>query len=164
MFNECSAPVPHANLFLVGLSQPSPAEMLPDDVLLNIFRHYIHDSPQVWPTPTYICRRWRQTVLNSPLGLGLRLYCTHGKPVLRALDYFPPVPLIVSYGGSPRLYPPAPEDEENIMAALRQSDRVESISLTVTNTLVEKLSEISEPFSSRKTCYFVRRRPAADPT
>lgn len=45
------------------------------------------------------------------------------------------------------LGPPAPEDQWNIMAALKQSDRVVSISLTVTNWLLEGLSTISEPFS-----------------
>ena len=43
--------------------------------------------------------------------------------------------------------PPATEDEDNIMAALKQSDRVISISLIVTSTLLEKLSSIGSPFS-----------------
>jgi hypothetical protein len=45
------------------------------------------------------------------------------------------------------LDPPSPEDEESIMIALKQSDRVVSISLTVTNSLLEKLSAITEPFA-----------------
>ena len=40
---------------------------------------------------------------------------------------------------------PAPEDEENIIFTLKQVDRVCSISLTVTNSLLEKLTAISEP-------------------
>jgi hypothetical protein len=54
---------------------------------------------------------------------------------------------MIQYGGSPNLDPLAPEDHENIIAALRQSGRVSSISLTVSSLLLEKLSEISEPFS-----------------
>jgi hypothetical protein len=122
-------------------------ETLSDDVLLDIFRRYMETSPQLWSTLTHICRRWREIVLLSPLGLNLRLYCTYGTPVLKSLEYFPPFPLVVNYGGSPMLGPPAPEDQENIMAALKQSDRVVSISLTVTNWLLEGLSTISEPFS-----------------
>ena len=122
-------------------------EMLSDDVFLNVFRYYQDSSPQFWSTLTHVCRRWRQIVLSSPLGLDLRLYCTYGTPVLKTLDYWPPFPLVVNYGGSPLLDPPAPEDEENIMAALKQSDRVGSISLTITNSLLENLSTISEPFS-----------------
>jgi hypothetical protein len=66
---------------------------------------------------------------------------------LKTLEFLPPFPLILKYGGSPELNPPAPEDEENIVAALKQSDQVRSVNLTVTKSLVEKLSTISEPFT-----------------
>ncbi|KAH9046388.1 hypothetical protein EDB83DRAFT_1541230 [Lactarius deliciosus] len=120
---------------------------LPDTVLLNIFRHFLSASEplQVWPTLTHVCRRWRQIVLTSPLGLHLRLCCTYGTPVLKTLDFWPPFPLIVNYGGSPILDPPAPEDEANIVAAVEQSDRVASITLTLTNSLLEKLSATAGP-------------------
>jgi hypothetical protein len=121
--------------------------MLSGDILLNIFHHYLHASPQFWHKLTLVCRRWRQIVLNSPLSLHLRLYCTYGTPVLRTLEFWPPLPLVVIYGGSPMLDPPTPEDDDNIIAALKQSGRVSSISLTVTSSLLEKLSAISEPFS-----------------
>ena len=68
-------------------------------------------------------------------------------PVSKSLDCWPSLPLVVNYGGSPILKSPAPEDEDDIMVALKQYDRVRSISLTVTNSLREKLSTISEPFS-----------------
>jgi hypothetical protein len=119
---------------------------LPNELLLDVFRRYLYTSPQRWPTLTHVCRGWRQVVLTSPLGLRLRLYCTHGTPVLTNLDFWPPFPLVLSYGGSPIRNPPAPEDNDNIMAALRQSDRVGSITLTVTNSLLKNLSTISEPF------------------
>ena len=53
----------------------------------------------------------------------------------------------MEYGGLPTLDPPVPEDEDNIITALKQSDRVISISLTVTSSLMEKLSAIEKPFS-----------------
>jgi hypothetical protein len=95
----------------------------------------------------WVCQRWRQIVLTSPLGLDLRLYCTHGTPVLKTLDIWPALPIIVQYGGVPNLDPPAPDDDDNIIAALKQFDRVSSIGLTVTNSLLKKLSAISEPFT-----------------
>ena len=122
-------------------------ESLSDDVLLNVFSHYLYASPHFWPTLTHVCRRWRQIILRSPLGLHLRLFCTHGRPVLKTLDCWPAFPIIVQYGGAPNLCPPATEDDDNIIAALKQSGRVTSISLTATRSLVEKLSAISEPFS-----------------
>jgi hypothetical protein len=121
--------------------------MLGDDILLNIFRQFLDSTPRLWPILTHVCRNWRQVILRSPLGLQLRLYCTHGTPVLKGLDCWPLVPLVINYGGSPMLNPPAHEDEDNIIAALKQFDRVHSISLTLTNSLTGKLSTISEPFS-----------------
>ena len=49
------------------------------------------------------------------------------------------------YGGVPNLNPPAPSDDDNIITALKQSGRVSSIGLTVTSSLLGKLSAISEP-------------------
>jgi hypothetical protein len=145
-------PPPHANSFGLGpFSQQVTIETLSDDILLNIFRHYLDQdldaTPRFWPTLTWVCQRWRQTVFASPLGLNLRLYCTYGTPVLKTLDCWPALPIVIQYGGSPMLDPPSPEDGDNIIAALKQSGRVSSISLTVTSSLLEKISTISEPFS-----------------
>ena len=84
---------------------------------------------------------------SSPRSLQLRLYCTYGTPVLKKLKCWPPLPLVVNYGRSLMVDPPTSEDEKNIIAALKQFDRVDSISLTITNSLLKKLSKISEPFS-----------------
>ncbi|KAN0127717.1 hypothetical protein V8E53_014494 [Lactarius tabidus] len=122
-------------------------EMLCDDILLNIFRQYLDATPRLWSILKHVCRRWQQVILRSPVGLRLRLYCTHGTPILKNLYFWPPLPLVMNYGGSRMLDPPAPEDEDNIIAALNQSDRVNSISLTLTKSLLGKLSTLSEPFS-----------------
>lgn len=106
-------------------------EMLCNDTLLDIFRQYLDATPRLWPILTHVCRRWQRVVLRSCLSLRLRLYCTHGTPVLKNLDCWPPVPLVINYGGSPMLNLPTPEDEDNIIAALKQSDRVNSIGLTL---------------------------------
>jgi hypothetical protein len=127
------------------------------DVLLNIFHHFLHAYPQIWHTLAHVCQKWRQIVLSSPLGLRLRLYCTYGTPVLKVLQCWPPFPLVLSYGGSPELDPPAPEDEESIITALEQSDRVHSISLTLTNSLLENLPKISEPLSELKELVLLSR-------
>ena len=121
--------------------------MLSDDIMLNIFRQCLSITPRIWPTLVRVCHKWRQIVLASPLSLNLRLHCTHGTPVLEALNCCLALPIVVQYGGSPNLNPPAPEDDDNIIAALKKSDRVSSISLTVTSSLTEKLSAISDPLS-----------------
>ena len=136
------------NLLRVGLfrrDRQVTIETLSDDILLNIFHHYLYPSPRIWPMLTHVCRRWRQIVLRYPLGLDLRLYCTYGKSVLKTLDCWPRLPLVVDYGGLPGLYPPALEDDDNIVALLKQSGRISSIRLTVTSSLIEKLPAITEP-------------------
>ncbi len=136
------------NLFGAGpLSRQVTIGNIPDEVLLNIFCYYLDASPQCWPKLVHVCRKWRHIVYSSPRSLHLRLYCTHGTPVLKSLDYWPPLPIVVQYGRFLMPNPPAPEDEDNIMAALRHTDRVVSINLTVTSSLLEKMGTIAEPFS-----------------
>ncbi|KAH9171624.1 hypothetical protein EDB89DRAFT_2229829 [Lactarius sanguifluus] len=139
---------PSNNELIGPFSQHMMFETLSDDVLLNIFRYYLDASPRFWPTLTHVCQRWRQIVFTSPLGLDLRLYCTYGTPVLKTLDCWPALPTIVHYGGSPTLDPPTPEDEGNIVAALKRSDCVCSIGLTITTSLLAKLCVIEKPFST----------------
>ena len=122
-------------------------EVLYDDILLDIFRHYLDATPHIWPTLVWVCRRWRELVLSSPRGLNLRLYCRPRTPFLKALCHWPALPIVIQCGGTPNLDPPDPEDDDNIIAALKQSSRVRSIRLTVTRSLREKLSAISEPFT-----------------
>ena len=128
-------------------SQQVTIETIPEDIFLNVFHHCMAATPRIWPILAWVCRRWRHIVFASPLGLNLRLYCTHGMPVLKSLDCWPTLPIIVEYGGVPNLDPPTPKDNDNIIAALKQSGRVGSISLTVTSSLLEKFSAISEPLS-----------------
>ncbi|KAH9043512.1 hypothetical protein EDB83DRAFT_2407402 [Lactarius deliciosus] len=127
--------------------QRVPIVSLDDDVLLDIFRLYLEASPKSWPTLVHVCQNWRRIVFASPRSLHLRLCCKHGTPVSKTLDCWPALPITMQYGGSSTLDPPAPEDEDNVMAALRQSDRVSSISLTITDSLLEKFVTIEEPFS-----------------
>ena len=139
---------PLSDPFGVGLfPRQLTIEVLSDDIFLNIFRHYLGAIPRFWPTLVGVCQRWRQIVLMSPLGLNLRLYFTYRTPVLDVLGHWSELPVIIQYGGGPNLDPPAPNDDDNILAALKQSGRVSSISLTVTSSLSEKLSAISEPFT-----------------
>ncbi|KAH9167361.1 hypothetical protein EDB89DRAFT_2125335 [Lactarius sanguifluus] len=120
---------------------------LSDEVLLSIFRYYLDASPRFWPRLVHICHKWRQIVFASQQALHLRLFCTHGTPVLKALDYWPALPIAVQYGGSLALNPLAHGDEDNIIAALKQFDRVSTIGLTITTSLLGKLSAIEEPLS-----------------
>ena len=144
---EVPLPLMLVSLVNFSFSRQGTIWKLSDDVLLNIFRHYLDASPQCWPRLIRICRKWRHIVFASQRALRLQLLCTHGTPVLKILDYWPTLPIVIQFGGPRAPCPPAIEDEDDIMAALMQSDRVSSISLTVTNSLLEKLSAIEKPFS-----------------
>ena len=133
-----------------SLSCPVTIQSVSDEVLLDIFRYFLHVSPRDWPRLVHTCRKWRQIVFASQRALRLRLFCTHGTPVQKSLDCWPALPIVVQYGGSLELDPPDREDEENIMAALKQSDRVISINLTVTTPLQAMLSRMESPFSKLK--------------
>ena len=129
------------------LFQHVTIETLSDDILLDIFRYNLVITPRFWPILAFVCKKWRQVVLTSPLSLNIRLHCTHGTPVLKAIECWPAFPIVIQYGGLPSLRPPAPKDDDNIIAALKQSGRVRSISLTVPSSLIKNLSSISEPLS-----------------
>jgi hypothetical protein len=121
---------------------------LSDAVLLKIFRYCLHKSPRFWLRLVHVCRKWRYIVFASQQALHLRLFCAPGTPVLKTLNCWPPFSIVMAYGGPLALDPPAPEDEVNIIAALKQSARVRSISLTVTTSLLVKLKlyAIESPF------------------
>src|SRR6266404_5382665 len=113
----------------------------------DVFWFYLDASPRYWPTLVHICHKWRRIVFTSQQSLQLRLFCTNGTPVLKNLDCWPAtLPIVVDYGGSPALNHPAPEDVDNIIAALKQTDRITSIRLTITNSLMEKLSTVEGSF------------------
>ena len=106
----------------------------------------------------HTCRKWRHIVFVSQGVLRLRLFCTHGTPVQKNLDCWPALPIVVQYGGLLALAPLTPEDEDNIMAALKQSDRVISISLTVTTSLLKKLSTIQGAYSELQDLVLLSRQ------
>ena len=135
--------VPSANVFLSG---QVTLRNVSDEVLLKIFRYYLDAFARFWPKLVHVCRKWRQIVFASQRSLRLRLFCTHGTPVLKTLDCWPALPIALHYGGAQALDPPTPKDEDNIMAAMKYPDRVSSISLTVTNSLLEKLSVTERRF------------------
>ena len=129
-----------------SLSLQVTIEELSDKVLLKIFRYFLDASPRYWIRLVHICHKWRRIVFEARQPLSLRLFCTHGTPVLKTLDFLPSLPIVVEYGGSPALSPPTQKDGDNIVAALKRSERVHSITLTVTSSLLKKLSTLEGPF------------------
>ena len=103
-------------------------DVLPDDVLLEIFDFYVDISQwdarkeiEAWQLLVHVCRRWRNIVFGSPRRLNLRLYCTPQTPAKDRLDVWPTFPLIIA--GDVK----SVSDMDNVIAALGQSNRVRQV-------------------------------------
>ena len=130
-------------------------DMLPDDVLLEIFdfcrmdssRYGIAFRPGSWHSLVHVCQRWRCIVFASPSRLDLTLLCTYGTPVRKNLGYWPPLPIIVDYFTSWGRRGPASNYEDDIIAALEQPDRVRRLKLDVTNAQLAMVASVMQvPF------------------
>jgi hypothetical protein len=126
-------------------------DILPDDVLLDIFDFYVN-LPQefflelrkeevLWQSLVHVCRRWRNLVFGSPRRLKLRLHCSPEKTTRDTLDLWPALPLAV-HGG-----PGWSSGTDNVIAALGQSNRVGRVSLAIPRgELEEVLAAMQVPF------------------
>src|SRR6267142_7025099 len=80
-------------------------DMLPDNVLLEIFDFYREDPAfrtligsiytWRWQALIQVCRRWRCVIFGSPLRLDLRLVCTDTTPTRTSLNIWPPFPITI---------------------------------------------------------------------
>jgi|SRR6266850_4116066 len=122
-------------------------DMIPDDVLLEIFSFYVDEAEDVdvWHTLVHVCQSWRHVAFVSPRRLNMRLLCTNRRPVRANLDIWPALPIIIRYDGDPML--PA-KGADNIIAALEHRHRVCEIVLWgVSSSLSERFAAMTqEPF------------------
>ena len=129
--------------------------ILDNDSLLNVFYLYrpfllgeeAHDvqirfrggEPWVgerwWHRLAHVCQRWRNLILGSASYLGLCLVCTHGTPVADMLAHSPPLPLVIDY----HEFNITGEDEDAIILALAQRDRVRRIRFKLPVLKLQKL-------------------------
>jgi F-box-like len=124
-------------------------DILPDDVLLEIFDFYMNEYPilsvkwraHAWLSLVHVCQQWRGLVFQSPRRLKLQLYCTPQTPAKDTLDVWPAFPLIIH--GSMAIT----SGTDNIVAALGKSNRVCDIELHLAGwQLEEVLSMMQVPF------------------
>ena len=96
-----------------------------------------------WYKPAQVCQRWRNIIFGSASYLGLFLVCTYGTPVADMLAHSPPLPLIVHYTTKGRDI--TTDDEQGIIIALKQRERVLRIRLTALDTsLLEKFIAVMD--------------------
>ena len=145
-------------------------EMLPDDTLLEVFDFYrLHAEgcsrgrgrgrPWRWHRLAHVCRRWRHVIHTSPRRLGLRIFCKSGKPIKHILRAWPTLPLVVWFKGSPK----SKSLPENVIIALRHTDRVCEIDLGVTNPISQPIADVMQvPFPALESIR-IASNDAAEP-
>ena len=89
-----------------------------------------------WYGLSHVCQRWRNILLGSASYLDLCLVCTYGTPVADMLAHSPPLPLVLDYLEEGH---DITTDEEGIIFALSQLDRVLRVRLNTPVTSLQKL-------------------------
>ena len=97
------------------------------------------DRGRWWYKLAHVCQRWRNVVLCSAAYLGVSLVCTNGTPVADMLEHSPPLPLVIDYTDEKSDDDFTPEDEEGVILALKQYDRVRRVRLRMSATNLQKL-------------------------
>jgi hypothetical protein len=109
-------------------------EVLPEDILLDIFDFYRLDAmerPWKWHRLAHVCRIWRLLITISSRRLDLRILCEYGAPFGDILQSWPTLPLVVWYNDSK-----SSSLSKDIVVALRRPDRVCEIDLAFSNSLI----------------------------
>ena len=120
--------------------------MLPDDVLLEIFDFHVLVSGhqynmEAWQSLVHVCRRWRSLVFGSPRRLYLQLFYVAKTPARGTLDVWPPLPLCI-VGRIKNT-----EELDNAIAVLERSDRVVFITIVLSRPHFEDVSiAMQKPF------------------
>ena len=123
--------------------------ILDDDSLLHMIylcRPFLLDEDVIanwryngywWYALAHVCQRWRNIILRAATYLGLSLVCTYGTPVADMLAHSPPFPIVIGYFRNDREL--TREDEEGIILALKQRDRVRRVRLGNAATIMQEL-------------------------
>ena len=117
--------------------------MLPDVALLEIFYFYVDEARiDAWYTLVHVCRKWRDIVFGSPRRLNLRLYCRATTPVIKTLDVWPLLPIVIWVYGHEL------SGVDNVVAALEHNNCISRIDLfNVSSSQLENiLPAMQKPF------------------
>ena len=126
-------------------------EVLPDEILLEIFDFYIAElvDEEGWETLVHVCRRWRHVTFAAPRRLELRIVCTAETQARTMLDVWPALPILI------RVVDLDDEDLDNVIAAVEHSDRISEIFVrNVSNYSLERIAAAAtqRPFPEITDC------------
>jgi hypothetical protein len=133
-------------------------DILPDDVLLDIFDHYLAEAAEylcdawAWQVLVHVCQKWRFVVFRSPLRLNLRIPCSARTPVREKLAVWPSLPYLPIIVAEYRFSTSSTTAKwDNIIAALEYNDRVCEIDLRISSSLLESVfGEMKKTFVALK--------------
>jgi hypothetical protein len=145
----CDVDVPPAMVSIPPYVPRVTIALLPDVALLKIFDFYVHgtwEGPTAWYKLVHVSRKWRNVVFGSPSRLDLRLYCKAGTPVMKTLDVWPPLPIVIDVKGFMSMNPNF--DVNDIVAALKHNERICQLTLSsISSPRMENfLAEMQQPF------------------
>jgi hypothetical protein len=141
-------PPPYSSTLLTLLwcdvGQVIQIDVLPDDVLLEIFDFYmekrwpheIKTKVETWHSLVHVCRRWRCVVFGSQHRLDLQLVCTPRTPSRDTLGVWPALPLIIE--GTIN----SSSSVDNIVEALGHNNRVCQVHLSFWKTSRQPLENV----------------------
>jgi hypothetical protein len=117
-------------------------DILPEDVLLDIFDHYVaradeYHKYEEWQMLVHVCQKWRYVVFQSPLRLNLRILCSTYTPVTKKLAIWPPLPIIIKQHNCLAFF--SSRCSNNFIAALEHNDRVCAITLDIPISVLESV-------------------------
>jgi F-box-like len=143
--------------------------MLPDDVLLEIFDIYRKDpASQVrfnffvplavtwrWGALIQVCRRWRCVIFGSPLRLDLRIVCTDRTPTRTSLDIWPPFPITIACWDVV-----SEKSVENVIAAVEHGhDRISHVLIhdIKSSAISQLVAAMQQPLPTLRTISLMSR-------
>ena len=144
-------PRPTHNLLVLtadaGENWRKTIEVLPEDVLLEIFDFYRLDAmvqsegrPWKWHRLAHVCRKWRVVVFGSPRRLGLQILCEYGAPIGSILASWPTLPLVAKFIANYK----SKRIPRNVMVALRRPDRLCEIDLHLKSSMLPSIVEVTQ--------------------
>jgi F-box-like len=121
-------------------------DVLPDDALLEIFRHCGEDDDDdtylyswMWKPLVHVCKRWRRIIFASPKYLQLVLLCNGRTLLTESLDLWPLLPIMISFSSTDM------GDQENVIVAFQHRDRIIDIEFSdITTSMLETISTFLE--------------------
>jgi hypothetical protein len=129
---------------------------------LDIFDFYrlgaLKRSQWKWHRLAHVCQKWRHLISISPRRLDLRILCSSKGAIQKILGSWPTLPLVVRHKApKPNFLP------KNIVAALRQPDRICEIDLVLSSSLIGSIVEvIREPLQALE-CIRITFKDATGP-